>query len=122
MARVFLCGAYSYGSLRTSKKEYLHNSRLPIQVKTALFVQDVVTVPFMLPIHIFTDLKIEYSGEVSSTINHSKQVKHVQLVPKKLLHLHWVNQDKHDHQIIYTQVGESTCSTTSFKQGSCRNS
>ena len=121
MARAFLFGAYSYGSWRTSQKDHIRNPHFPLQMRTALFVQDVIWSPFLLPTHIYTDLKIEQDSMNNFLINCKYQHNNVQQVPKDLLHLPRSCEYGCSGKVIYTQIGEGTRVAQSSKQGSRQN-
>lgn len=107
MARAFLCSVYSYGSWHTSQKEYIQNPKLPIQMKSALFAQDVACAPLMFPIYVCKDLKIEHDNMHNLLINSKHNQHYVYQVPKKLLYLPWPIKYGSYSSIIHRKAGES---------------
>ncbi len=53
--RSALVGVYTYGTVRTSKKKYMHSKNIPLPVRFALSIQPVLVTPFMLPVYVAED-------------------------------------------------------------------
>lgn len=53
--RSALLGVYTYGTVRTSKRKYMHSKNIPLPVRISLSIQPVLVTPFMLPVYVAED-------------------------------------------------------------------
>lgn len=53
--RTVLIGMYSYGTIRVSRKTYMHNNHIPLRVRASLAIQPIMITPFMFPMYILED-------------------------------------------------------------------
>jgi hypothetical protein len=118
MTRALLCGAYSYGTWRTSQKEHFHNPKIPLQMRAALFMQDVIASPLLWPVYIIDDLKIEPENMTDMFVKYHNNV---QQVRKNILHLPWSIADGCDCIIIHKTVGTSIATAQYSSQRSSRD-
>lgn len=61
--RGILFGVYTYGTVRTINKKYIHNNKIPLSVRASLVIQPIIITPFMLPVYIAEDILMKNEDE-----------------------------------------------------------